>query len=853
MILCNNMQTDFLKGLWRMTNSKNTKDDFSLEPVDGRISFILEPDQKVQVTIDLGDSVAERKAVIVHVEKAGNENTALAEISQIRKLFVGFANKLRLETVAFFRRVGKYDLAAWLFIGAVGVYLITRLIGLDRYPVYFFTDEAIQTQSIVDLIKLDYRDTEGVFLPTYFANGEYRNLSLSVYLQWLPLLLFGKSAIVTRTTSVLITLIAAISVGVILRDFFKIKYWWTATLFLSITPSWFLHSRTAFETAEFTAFYAGTLCAYLFYRYKSPRYLYPTLFLGGLAFYTYNPGQLIVPVTALALLISDWRYHWQHRMTALRGLALLLVIALPYIRFRINDPDAAYAHLHLLSSYLTDLQLPLSQKISLYFSEYLVGIRPWYWYQFNDRDLARHQMSTYGNIMMFTLPLAIIGLAYVLKHIRQPAPRAVLISFLAAPVAAALVQTGITRALIFVIPAAMLTALGLDQILKWLENPLRQITELSAASGLTLKRAIVSVIILLAGIWAAYLSTESIDRNSVLALAIILALEVSGILESLAKRFQQQAPPQQQSPLQMLMPFLVFAILATLNIRLLNDALRNGPLWSDDYGMGGLQYGAFQIYDVIDEYMQENAETHVVLSPNWANGADVLTRFFMGDLPSLSLGSIEGYVVQPYPLDDNTLFVMTPAEYAMASVNDRFTNVRVERVVPYPDGNPGFYFVRLRYVDNIDEIFAAEKAERQALQEAVVVMDGEEVQIRHTYLETSDQSAAIALVFDGDPYTLAKTFENNPFVIEMTFPSIRTINGFSIIIGSAKAQVTLTGYSEPGAVPVTYVFEGQGSLKQPELSFDLPKSIQAQILRVEMFDTVSLSPTQIHIWEIKLR
>ena len=269
--------------------------------------------------------------------------------------------------------------------------------------------------------------------------------------------------------------------------------------------------------------------------------------------------------------------------------------------------------------------------------------------------------------------------------------------------------------------------------------------------------------------------------------------------------------------------------------------------------MGGMQYGAFQIFDIIDQYVQEHPDTSVILSPNWANGTDVVSRFFIGNPPSVSLASIEGYVMRKFPLDDNTLFIMTPDEYSTATSNSKFTDVRVEKIVPYPDGNPGFYFVRLRYVDNIDEIFAAEEATRQVLQESVVMVDGQEVKVRFSYLDADVQAEAIKLVFDNDPYTLAKTFENNPFVIEMTFPSSRQISGFSIIIGSAGAEITLTGYPAPGALPVTYVFKGQGSIKQPKLSFDLPKPMQVQILRVEMLDPKSPAPTQVHIWELKLR
>jgi hypothetical protein len=217
------------------------------------------------------------------------------------------------------------------------------------------------------------------------------------------------------------------------------------------------------------------------------------------------------------------------------------------------------------------------------------------------------------------------------------------------------------------------------------------------------------------------------------------------------------------------------------------------------------------------------------------------------------MGSVRGHTVQKLPLDENTLFIMTPYDYDFVLDNEKLTDVTVERIVPSPDGTPGFYFVHLRYVDNIDEIFAAEKAAREALRESAVTINGQAIKLRFSYLDSDFQAESIALVFDNDPFTVTKTFEANPFVIEMTFPSPRIINGFSIIIGEANVQVTLKCQAETGAEPVTYTFEGQGTRNEPELSFDLPAPTQAQVLQVEVLDLRSQGPAKVHIWELKLR
>ncbi|MBN8655301.1 MAG: glycosyltransferase family 39 protein [Anaerolineae bacterium] len=680
---------------------------------------------------------------------------------------------------------GRFDLPTWLFFGALIIYLVTRLIGLDHFPIYFFTDEANQTQSIASLVENNYR-LDNVLLPTYFPNGLYHNLGLSVYMQWLPYILFGKSAVLTRITSILITLLAAISIGFILRDIFKLKYWWTGTLFLSITPAWFLHSRTAFEVAEFVAFYSGALCAYLFYRHRSPRFLYLAIFLAACAFYTYSPAQVIVPLTTIALALSDRNYHFENRNTVLRGMVILILLGIPYLRFIFYNPHIPFMHLSTLGSYWM-ANTSFLEKLSRYVSEYAIGLSPWYWYTPNIRDLSRHLMKDYGHIMLGTLPFAVIGLFSVVRNLRLSANRLVVITMLVSPSAAALAGTSITRALVFVMPASILTALGLEIFLNWISN-LQKKRDLSFSSSR-----------------------------------------------------------------QVAIQLFVFMLLSGVNIWMLTDSLRNGPTWYTDYGLGGMQYGGFQIFDIVKEYSQENPNSKIFVSPDWANGTNVLVDFFLDTSSPVWLWSIRGHINEKLPLDDSMVFVITPDDYKQVFENPKFSNLTVEKVVPYPDGTPGFYFIRLQYSEDIEALLAADAATRRVLQESYLTLAGDQVKLRYSKLDGEIQDIFIANLFDGDPLTFAKTAEANPFVVEITYPSPHVINGFSIITGSANVSILLTGYADEGADPVTYTFRGQGSIRNPELIFDLPAPLTSQTLHIEVLDINNKEPTFVHIWEITFR
>ena len=70
-------------------------------------------------------------------------------------------------------------------------------------------------------------------------------------------------------------------------------------------------------------------------------------------------------------------------------------------------------------------------------------------------------MSGYGNLLLGTAPLALIGLVRALMHVRDTRFRAILLVTMAAPSGAAIVKMELPRSLVVVIPLTLLTALGL--------------------------------------------------------------------------------------------------------------------------------------------------------------------------------------------------------------------------------------------------------------------------------------------------------------------------------------------------------------------------------------------------------
>lgn len=663
---------------------------------------------------------------------------------------------------------------AGLFGLAIAIYLLVRFIGLTDYPIFFFTDEAVQTILAEDFLRDGLHGYDHVFLPTFFINGYQYNLGTSVYLQVLPFLLLGKSVWVTRGASVLVTLIAAVSVGLILKKVFHTSYSWIGILLLSVIPAWFLHSRTAFETSLATSFYAGFLYFYLRYRTDSLHNLYPAVVMAALTFYSYSPARMVILLTGVLLLLSDLSYHWQQRRVVVVGLGLTLLLALPFLRFLADHPDENVKHLKVLDSYWV-AQISLTEKLSQYFSEYLRGLDPLYWYLPHDHDLARHMMNDYGHLPRITIPLMFIGMGITAWRVRKSTYRTLLIALLVAPSGAALVARGITRALIMVIPAALLTALGIIAVLRWLE-----------------------------------------------------------------KRFQ--APRQA-------LAMITFIALVGMNFWLLREALVNGSLWHNDYGLCGMQYGARQIFTEIDEYLKDSPDTDIILSPSWANGTDIVARFFFSNGVPFSLGSIDGYFIECKPLDEETLFIMIPKEYERVQESGKFTDINVEKILPYPNGKPGFYFVHLRYVDNIEEIFQAEHEERQVLQEEAVFIGKSLVQVRFPYLDMG----SIKNVFDGNLDTLIRTLEANPLRLEIDLPEQRKVNGMEVHIGGTATKVTIELQDEDGEELLALSKTAMAEPDSRTLSFNLKVPLQVSHIRLAVDSINDSEPAHVHLWEVSLK
>jgi len=659
-----------------------------------------------------------------------------------------------------------------LILVALLVYLAVRIIGLASFPIYFFSDEAVQTVLAADLVRDGFHGYDGVFLPTYFENASLFNLSLSVYLQVIPYLLFGKSVFVTRAVSVLIGMSGALAVGLLLRRAFGYRHAWAGVLVFSSLPAWFLHSRTAFETVIFVSMMAWVAYFYARYRAGELRHLYTSILFGALAFYSYRGGQLVILSFGALLFLFDIRHHWRHRRALLWGALLAIVLAVPYLRFELQHRQESYFQLRMLDTYWLH-EIPLLAKLQRFVSLYLKGLSPRYWFWPNPGDLPRHLMKGYGHLPLFTLPFAALGLAIAARRVRDPAHRMILLLGLVSPLGGAMVDIGITRVLVFTLPAAILITLGLRAVCtplarRWGEVP----------------------------VWGS-----------------------------------------------------LFAFLIVVHGSMLGDALINGPTWYDNYGLGGMQYGARQVFTTVGNMLEAKPEQTIYVSPSWANGADILKRFFLPDEAPVHMSSAAPFLERRLPLDDHILFVLTLEEYQDVLQDPKIGLIEVHQTIPYPNGDPGFVFLSMGYSEEADALFAAEEAERQRPRTDVLELDEFLVAVTHPYFDMG----GVEHLFDEDTFTLARVHSANPARFRLEFSRPRPLQGIRLTTGSMDFQVTLRAYDlqEPEPLEVVEAFRDLPDDPTVKVALSAPL-LEVHAIEIEILSFEQGDPVKIHLREIEL-
>lgn len=686
-----------------------------------------------------------------------------------------------LHSLAHRVRGASVSLATIAALASMIIYAASRLVNLSGFPIYFHGDEAYQIVAGQRLIASGFRNELNVLFPLYFSNGGSWAPLLPVYFHIVSTSLFGTSVEIARGTSAVFSIFGVLAATLLARDGIHARTWWAVPLWFTIVPSWFLHSRTTFETVYAVSGFAVFCFCYVKYRAGHMGAGYGAILAAAFTFYTYTNGQLIIGLAGLLLVVSDLPYHWTQRRHLLPFLATGVVCLVPYIMFQRAAPDATADQLWRVSSYLV-LDIPLAEKVRQFAFHYWGGLSPTYWFRPTQLDLGRHLMLGYTHLPQLFAPFILIGILVSLSRIRIAVYRIILIALITAPIGASLTDVGITRVLAVVVPATLLAVVGLEWLI------------------------------------AIPLPDRSAGRL--------------GFLRTLDQWVQGMTAPG--SIAGTTRPgwhaIALFGVGAILSTNIVADSFLNGPTWLTDYGLYGQQWGAVQVFREVVTRARKSPDDKFFISSTWANGTDLYLPFFVPSLQAegrVLMANVRDFLGGRRPLDEHMVFVMTADEVQLARASRRFGQILIDSTMHYPDGSDAFSFVRLGYSADFDRIVSEERAARVALRNGQVVVKGQRLEVRHTIID----AGTLGDIFDGDSRTLGRFNGGNPAILEFAYPQPKDMSHLTIVLSAGNWDLVVKTYADTGTE--TIYRKTVESRVDPTIEFDLtPGKVSAVHLEI---------------------
>jgi hypothetical protein len=207
------------------------------------------------------------------------------------------------------------------------------------------------------------------------------------------------------------------------------------------------------------------------------------------------------------------------------------------------------------------------------------------------------------------------------------------------------------------------------------------------------------------------------------------------------------------------------------------------------------------------------------------------------------MGNVRDLLSVRRELTPNMVWVMTADEVELARTSKRFRSINVESALTYPNGAPGFSFARLEYVSNVEEVVAAERAARVALRSGQVVVNGERLAVRHSFLD----AGGLSDLFDSNPRTLGRFNGGNPATLEWAFPAPRTVGTVVLAMTAGNWHVSLAVLRPDGVVEA--VEKDVDARSDPVVSIDVPLGTVGAI-RLMITSRVHTDEAIIHLRDV---
>lgn len=288
------------------------------------------------------------------------------------------------------------------------LFLITRLYKIDQVPYSLYWDEASIGFNAYSILKTG-KDEWGETLPLHFkAYGEYK-LPLYIYTVSLTQFLIGPSELAVRLPSVFFGAGTIVVIYLLaLRLFHQPIVALLSAFLLSISPWYFIFSRTGYEASAGLFFYLLGILLWLNSR-KNLFYLF-SIIAFIISLYSYNSFRILLLPTLIILFLYEIKNLNREKVTYLAfSIILLLVCSIPAIQFLSGGGSA-----RLETVGIFDEQKKAIEIFKEFLRNYLAHLEPQFLLFQGDVNL-RSQQQGFGQLYLIDSVFILLGVTGLLK------------------------------------------------------------------------------------------------------------------------------------------------------------------------------------------------------------------------------------------------------------------------------------------------------------------------------------------------------------------------------------------------------------------------------------------------------
>lgn len=374
----------------------------------------------------------------------------------------------------------------WLFVVLLFSFLI-RIYHIDNLSL--FGDEIDVGYQAFSLINTG-KDYKGNFLPVYTESLSEARAPLLIYLSIPGIKIFGLNELGVRVTPVIfgvLSLYFLYKLIFLLSKSHKLAI--LSSIILSVSPWHFHYSRASFEvTLLLLLILGGTYFIFKYFESSKNKFLYSSIILFCLSFYTYNTANIFVPLLVIFVFISNFpKFKSKLKFKSIIfSFLIFFLITSPLLhqiflgnaanRFNlisifhdsktieniINKRNSFSAINPTVESIFHNKPIAWSQQ---FIKNYLSSFSLPFLFNHGDQINIRHNIAGFGLLSISFVPFLFLGLFAL--NLKEKQNKLMLFWLLISPIAASFTSNGgnhATRLFLMLVPLVYFISLGILKI-----------------------------------------------------------------------------------------------------------------------------------------------------------------------------------------------------------------------------------------------------------------------------------------------------------------------------------------------------------------------------------------------------